>query len=177
MAIPVSFIPPDPSFTEWRLDANGEPAVTYALRGCFRTSSVVGNHLEVWGGDYPIICVLVEDAENTNVIYSLDGHDYTAPATPSRSFLLFGYVADGLWVWLGTQDAPKVEIKDPGKYANERLTVATLYDAQPWDAPWLSYRYGLTMWPLPEHWQTLTDEAEKQAILEGLNEYMRGGGQ
>lgn len=170
--IPVSFIPPDPSFTEWRLDAYGEPAVAYALRGCFRTSAVVGNRLEVWGGDYPVVCVLVEDAENTNVVYSLDGHDYTAPAIPTRSFLLFGYVADGLWVWLSIQSDPEVEIVDPAKYASERLTVATLYDSQPWDAGWLKDRYGLILRLLPENWQDITNEADKQAILDGINLYI-----
>ena len=62
---------------------------------------------------------------------------YTSSATPMRSFLLFGYLEDGLWVWLGTQDDPKHEITDPATFANERLTIATMYDSQPWDAKWL----------------------------------------
>ena len=105
-AVPVSFIPPNPDFTEWRINANGEAAVTYALRGCFRTSTVVGNRLEIWGGDYSVICLVIEDAENTHIVYSLDGHIYTSTATPMRSFLLFGYLSDGDWVWLGTQENP-----------------------------------------------------------------------
>ena len=91
----VSFIPPNPDFTEWRLNENGEAAVTYALRGCFRTSTVVGNRLEIWGGDYPVICIVMEDAENTHIVYSLNGHTYTSTATPTRSFLLFGYLSNG----------------------------------------------------------------------------------
>lgn len=174
LEFPVSFIPPHPDFKEWRVDAQGNPSVVYALRGCFRTSSVVGNRCEVWGGDYPVICVVVEDAEGISVLYSLDGHAYTAPAIPTRSFLLFGYLADGLWVWLGTQSDPKVEIVDLAKYANERLTVATLFDSQPWDAGWLKDRYGLSMRPLPENWRDMTNEADKQAILDGLNLYIGG---
>ncbi len=167
--VPVSFIPPNPDFTEWRLNEGGEPAVTYALRGCFRTFTITGNRVEVWGGDYPVICIVVEDAENTHIVYSLNGHTFTSPATPMRSFLLFGYVSDGYWVWLGTQTEPKLEITDPQSTARDRLTVATLYDSQPWDAEWLMTFRHLPMRPLPENWQSLTDENEKQAILSALS--------
>jgi hypothetical protein len=167
--VPVSFIPPNPDFTEWRLNENGEAAVTYALRGCFRTSTVVGNRLEIWGGDYSVICIVMEDAENTHIVYSLNGHTYTSTATPTRSFLLFGYLSDGYWVWLGTQDDPKLEITDPEANADERLTIATLYDSYPWDAKWLLNTHHLLMQPPPENWQTKTDENEKQAILNGLS--------
>ena len=149
---------------------DGEAAVTYALRGCFRTSTVVGNRLEIWGGDYSVICLVIEDAENTHVIYSLDGHIYTSTATPMRSFLLFGYLSDGDWVWLGTQESPKHEITDLQESADERLIFATLYDSQPWDAKWLMNTHHLTMQPLPQNWQTMTDENEKQAIMNGLAE-------
>lgn len=174
-AVPVSFIPPNPDFTEWRLKPDGTPAVTYALRGCFRTSTITGNRVEVWGGDYPVICLVIEDAENTHIVYSLNGHTYTTSATPMRSFLLFGYVSDGYWVWLGTQEDPKVEITDPKENARERLTIATLYDSRPWDAKWLMDSYGLTMQSLPKNWQSLTDEEEKQAILDGLSVHPNGG--
>lgn len=173
--IPVSFIPPDPDFTEWRLNSNGEAAVTYALRGCFRTSTIAGNRVEVWGGEYPIICLVVEDAENMHIVYSLDGHIFTAAATPMRSFLLFGYVSNGNWVWLGTQDDPKLEIKDPQANAHERLTIATLYKSKPWDAKWLQNSYHLWMKILPENWQTKTDKNEQQAILNELSVDQNGG--
>jgi hypothetical protein len=168
-AVPVSFIPPNPEFTEWHLKANGDAAVTYALRGCFRTSSVVGNRVEIWGGDYPVICLVVEDAENSYIVYSLDGHTYTSSAVPMRSFLLFGYVEEGLWVWLGAKENPRHEITDLEIFANERLTIAKMYDSQPWDAKWLSQRYHLDMQAPPENWQSLTDESEKQAILDALS--------
>ncbi len=173
--VPVSFIPPHPDFTEWRVSERGEPSVVYALRGCFRTSTVTGNRVEIWGGDYPVICVIVEDAEGSRVVYQLEGHTYTATAIPMRSFLLFGYVSDGLWVWLGTQEDPKKEIEHPEKMASERLTIATLYDLHPWDLRWLKDRYRLTMKPLPENWRALNDQAEMQAILSALNAYVAGG--
>jgi len=145
------------------------------LRGCFRTSTITGNRVEIWGGDYPVVCIVVEDAENTHIVYSLNGHTYTSPATPMRSFLLFGYVSDGYWVWLGTQTEPKLEITDPRANASDRLTIATLYDSQPWDAKWLMTFHRLPMHPLPENWQSLTDENEKQFILNTLSAGQEGG--
>ena len=167
--VPVSFIPPDPDLTEWRLNANGEPAITYAMRGCFRTSSVVGNTIETWGGEYSVICLVVEDAENTHIIYSLDGHIYTSPATPTRSFLLFGYLADGLWVWIGTQEQPRLGIKDPEANAHERETIAAMYDTRPWDTKWLGSTYHLLMQKPPQNWRDQTDENDKQFILNELS--------
>jgi hypothetical protein len=167
--VPVSFIPTHPEFREWRLNANGKAAVAYALRGCFETSSVKGNRVEIWGGEYPVICLVVEDAENTQILYSLNDHMYTAPATPMRSFLLFGYLGDGQWVWLGTQTEPKLEITNVEEIASDRLTVATLYDSQPWDVKWLNNTYHLDMQPLPENWQSFADESEKQYILSVLS--------
>lgn len=172
--VPVSFIPPNSDLTEWRLKANGEAAVTYALRGCFRTSTVVGNRVEIWDGEYPVICLVVEDAENTQVIYSLNEHIYSSAATPTRSFLLFGYLSDGNWVWLGTQNDPKLEITDPAANANERLSIATLYDSYPWDAKWLLDSHHLAMQPPPKDWQFKTDRAEMQAILDLISKDIDG---
>jgi len=167
--VPVSFIPTHPEFREWRLNANGKAVVSYALRGCFETSTVKGNRVEVWGGEYPVICLVVEDAENTQILYSLNDHMYISPATPMRSFLLFGYLGDDQWVWLGTQTEPKLEITNTEEIASDRLTVATLYDSQPWGAKWLSTTHHLDMQPLPENWGSFTDENEKQYILSVLS--------
>jgi len=167
--VPVSFIPTHPEFREWRLNANGKAAVTYALRGCFETSSVKGNRVEVWGGEYSVICLVVEDAENTQILYSLNGHMYISPATPMRSFLLFGYLGDGQWIWLGTQTEPKLEVTNTEEIAGDRLTVATLYDSQPWDARWLNTAHHLDMQSLPENWQAMNNENEKQYILSMLS--------
>lgn len=167
--VPVSFIPPHSDFKEWRLNASSEAAVTYALRGCFETSTIHGNRVEIWGGEYPVICLVVEDAGNTQILYALEGHMYTSTATPMRSFLLFGYLGAGQWVWLGTQTEPKLEITDAEANARDRLTVATLYDSQPWDAEWLLNTHHLDVQPLPANWQSFTDETDKQYILTVLS--------
>jgi hypothetical protein len=40
-----------------------------------------------------------------------------------------------------------------------------MYDSYPWDAKWLMDTHHLAMQPLPEDWQSKTDEAELQTIL------------
>lgn len=167
----LSFPAPHPRLTEWRVDETGKPAIAYALRGCFRTSQVVGNRVEIWGGDYAVICVVIEDAEGQYAVYALNEHLYTAPASPTRSYLLFGYAGDDLWLLLGARESPRLAIDDPAKFANDRLTIATLYDSRPWEADWLAHRHKLFTRPLPEDWQTAGDEAAMQAILAELNRY------
>lgn len=166
--VALHFIPPTPDFIEWRVNDSGGPAVSYGLRGCFRTSTVIANQVEVWGGEYPVICVVAEDAENTRIVYNLGEHYFTAPAIPTRSFLLFGYLGNGYWVWLGTEMNPKSTIHDFAKMADDRRTVATLFDSQPWDILWLEQRYGLGAQSLPEGWRDFNDPNEQQIIVQGL---------
>jgi len=166
--VTLHFIPPTAEFTEWRVNDNGGSSVTYGLRGCFRTTTVIGNQVETWGGEYPVICVVVEDAENTRIVYNLGEHYFTAPAIPTRSFLLFGYLGNGYWVWLGTQMNPKSTIHDFDKMAGERRTVAALFDSQAWDTLWLEQRYGMGAQSLPEGWRDFTDPNEQQIIVQGL---------
>ena len=166
--VAVSFIPPTLDFIEWRVNDQGKPVVAYGLRGCFRTSNVVGNKVEIWGGEYPAICVVAEDAGNTHIVYKLGEHIFTNEAVPTRSFLLFGYVGDGYWVWLGTQDNPKMAIENVAETDNERLTVSLLFDSQPWDLTWLQSRFGMTQQALPDDWKNFNDPAEQQIILDEL---------
>lgn len=167
--VPVRFSPTHPDLREWRLNGQDTAAVTYALRGCFETASVAGNRVEIRDEGYAVICLVIEDAENTRVLYALNGHMYTSTATPMRTFQLFGYTGGGEWVWLGTQNTPKMEITDAEHIARERQTMAALYESQPWDAGWLGRTHHLEMQPLPEGWQTCTEESEKQAILSVLS--------
>jgi hypothetical protein len=134
---------------------------------------VVGNHLEIWGGDYPVVCVVAEDAENTYTVYELDDYIYTSPATPTRSYLLFGYLENNLWIWLGTQESPKIQIDNPGLAADERATLAALFDSRPWDTRWLETYMGMFPQPLPENWKAQTDEAKSQVILRMLNAFVQ----
>lgn len=49
------------------------------------------------------------------------------------------------------------------------MAIATLYDSQAWDANWLRNTYGLMMVPPPAGWQDMTNDYERQTILDGLS--------
>lgn len=168
VSIPVAFTPPHPNFAEWRVSAAGQPALSYALRGCFRTYEIVGNQAKPWNQEYPVICTLSEDSFGTQMVFQLDGHTFTSPAEPTRSFALFGYGKDGNWVWLGTQQEPKVSLSTLPDFQQEAQLAAKLQNLPVWEAAWLNETYGLPARTLPESWQSLTNETDKQAILAGL---------
>lgn len=171
MDVQLNLTPYHPDFATWRVTANEKPAITYSLRGCFRTYTIVGNHVEDWGTGYPVICVLAEDMEG---IYfaSLDGNAYT-PGEPTykRATALFGYTGNNNWIWIGTERDTiyRYPIEDAEKMRNDRQWVADLYGATVWEAAWLEQTFGLIMRPLPENWQSLTSEADKQAVLNALS--------
>jgi hypothetical protein len=167
------FAPPHPDLREWRVDQHGEISVAYGLRGCFRTSSVAGNRIATWNADYAVICVVVEDANNIFTVYSLDGHLYSAHSAPMRSYLLFGYSEELGWLWLGTQESPKIAIDDWQERQSERETVALLFDAEDWDADWLLATRNLSYQELPEDWLAARDDAEGAAILALLDAYLQ----
>lgn len=173
LSLAVSFTPAHPDFAEWRVNPNGETAIVYAMRGCFRTYEVVGNQAQEWNVDYPVICVLSEDSSGSQIVFQLDGHTFTSPSAPTRSFALFGYTGNGDWVWLGTQKEPKVGLETIPDFLEEARTSAEQFGLPVWDTAWLEKNFELPAKPLPESWQSHTQESDKQAILSGLNEALK----
>ena len=171
-ALAVSFTPPHPDFAEWRVTDDGRLALTYSLRGCFRTYEVIGNQAEPWNKDYPVICVLSEDSAGSEIIFRLDGHTFTSTAEPTRSIALFGYGTDGNWVWLGTQKDPKVALSAIPNFLDDAKVSAGLFGLPVWDAAWMGEKYSLPAKTLPEGWQTMNSKSDRQAILDGLNTFM-----
>ena len=172
VALAVSFTPPHPDFAEWRVMDDGRLALVYALRGCFRTFDVVGNQAQSWNTDYPVICVLSEDSAGSKIVFNLDGNAFTSSSEPTRSFALFGYAADGSWIWLGTQKDPKVALATIPNFFDDAKISAGLFGLPVWDAAWMGEKYNLPAKMLPEGWQSMTNESEQQAILDGLNKFM-----
>lgn len=168
----VTFTPPHPDFAEWRVDSDGTPAVAYALRGCFRTSRVIGNHSRPWNEDYPVLCVLSEDSTASFVTVSLNGYVYTSEAEPMRTFALFGYRGAGKWVWLGTRQEPRVPLAKLKDFQIEAQAVSGLYGVELWDVAWLGGSFGLELQPLPENWQNAQNDADLKIIMNELNRYL-----
>ena len=135
---------------EWWVDDDGKVAVAYGLRGCFRTEESPEDQAVVWGKEYPVVCVVAEDAINTRTVYASDGHVSSLPHDPIRTYLLFGYMGDNLWVWLKADEEPHVRIDEPERALDESAAVALLYDARFWDFQWLGSYMHLLGQPLPE---------------------------
>lgn len=165
----VTFTPPHPDFAEWRLDPNGQPTLSYAVRGCFRTTKIVGNRAEPWNPDFPVLCVLSEDSAGSQIVIKLGATIFTGPAQPMRSFALFGYTGNGEWVWLGNQTAPQVGLASIPNFEAEAQASAARQGLPVWDAAWLAKNYRLNNQPLPPDWQNQVDPTNQQVILNGLN--------
>jgi hypothetical protein len=166
-----------PDFHAWIVDWEGRPGATFTLRGCYRTETVTGDQVESWGVAYPVVCILTMDQGDWAVL-ELGSHRYATESLPTRRFFMYGYAGEGLWVSIGYQKEPFVEIRSPGsgqpavlpltmdlgEIIQDREFISRLHGLVPWDAAWLEAAFGLSMRPLPENWQSASDSLEYQAI-------------
>ena len=160
--------PSNPAFSQWFVSGDGQPAVVFSLRGCFRTQTVVGNDVQSWGSDYPVICELGEDRINAYGFMSLAGDSYTDGTSGSgRQFALFAYDGKG-WVWLGEKSDLYVKTK-PQSVLKEIQFYSTPYGAPIWDSHWFAESYGVAPKTLPENWLSYTDVKARDSIGQELN--------
>lgn len=166
-----------PDFHSWIVDREGKPGVAFTLRGCYRTETIEGDRVESWGVAYPVVCVVTMDQGEWAVL-ELGSHRYTTNSLPTRRFFIYGYTGDGLWVSIGYQKEPFVEIRLPKssnpavlpltmeleQIVQDRKFSAGLHGLTPWDQAWLEETFGVSMRPLPANWQGLNDPSEYQAI-------------
>ncbi len=166
---------PHPSFRTWVVGAEGYPALSYSLRGCYRTRSIVGNQAESWSR-YPVICVLAYDRDPGWTVTELGEQRFSVDLTaelPLRRFVLFGYAGES-WVLLGEPRDRQIAIEEPSSAFQERAQVTERYGAVPWDAAWLETTFGLTMRPLPEAWPRFgADPTTIQAIVNELDKALQ----
>ncbi len=177
METEVHYTPYHLDFTTWALNPNLKPSITYTLRGCYRTRTIVGATVETWS-EYPVICELTQDYDNAIwAVSKLGEHMFTAGAQTTsaakvtRYFTMFGYVGNGNWAWLGILDKPVVSSDQLAgiDLHQDRQMYADIHQVSVWDAEWLETTYALTVQPLPEGWQAATDSANMQAILDAMN--------
>lgn len=175
-----------PGFRAWIVSREGDPAVTFTLRGCYRTETVQGERVKSWGVAYPIVCVVTMD-QGEWVFLELDPHRYATRSLSSRRFFMYGYAGEGEWVSLGYQLEPFVEIRLPGsgdppvlpltmeleQIEQDRKFASEVHGLLPWDAAWLEESFGLAMRPLPDNWQGLDDPAEYQAIQDEKESWVK----
>jgi hypothetical protein len=140
---------------EWWIDEAGKVVVAYGLRGCFRVEESPNIQVSAWGGEYPVVCVVAEDAINTRTVFASDGNISSQPHDPIRSYLLFGYTGNNLWVWLKAEEELHTRLEKPEHALDESAAIALLYDARLWDARWMGSYMHLPGQPLPEGWQAV----------------------
>jgi hypothetical protein len=171
-----------PDFRTWIVDRQGDPGMVFALRGCYRTETVIDGQVQSWGAAYPVECVVSVDQMDWALL-ELGAYRYAFNLSAIRQFAIYGYAGDGLWVDIGYQKEPIIEVRLPGssdsgvlpltmelgQIVQDRNFIAGLHGLVPWDGAWLEEAYGLAMHPLPESWQSLNDQADFQAIQEGAN--------
>ena len=166
---------PHPTYRTWAVDADGQPALAYSLRGCYRTRSIVGSEVEAWGPN-PVICVLAYDREPGWMVNELGEQRFTIDLTtarPQRQFVLFGYSGE-TWVLLGEPSDWQMAIEVPSAVWQEREGVTARYGTVPWDAAWLEATFGLGMYPMSDGWRSFgADPDAIQAIATELDEALQ----
>ena len=166
---------PHPTYRTWAVDADGQPALAYSLRGCYRARTIVGSDVESWG-DYPVICVVAYDRMPGWMVNELGEQRFTVDLTtalPQRRFILFGYSGE-TWALLGEASDWQKVIEEPSAVGQEREKVTTRYGTVPWNAAWLQTTFGLEMHLLPDGWQTFgADPDAIQAIANELDQALR----
>lgn len=174
MPISVHYSPIHPDLRSWNLDENIQPNVTYTLRGCYRTYTITGTEKNSWG-DYPVICTFSVDVIRSWMSYDLNGLRVVSGGEEikmERTYSMFGYAGDGLWLSIGKQADASMAIEDLGQIDGDRRFVRDQHAIDtPWDAAWLYAAYGLSVQPLPADWQSYTDPAAIQAILDEMSAY------
>jgi hypothetical protein len=166
-------VPLTAGYSEWYIDGKDLPAVYYFPQGCFRgidtQIDVTGNKAQIWNGNYPVICYIIEDNAATHTIMSLGGHVFSASSSPTRSYLYFGYDPETKqWDWLGI-DENLHSSTDVATMSSDHQNYSGQYGGSVWSAQWLSQTYDLAMKALPDSWRTANDRVELQAILNLIN--------
>ena len=176
-----------PALRVWIVTRDGNPGVTYTLRGCYQTETIQGDRVESWGVKYPVVCVAAMD-QGEWAVMELGPHIFATPSLPTRRFFVYGYGGQGLWYALGYQKEPFVEIRLPASSDPAVLSltmeleqviqdwkfVAGLHGLLPWDAAWLEQAFDLALPPLPDNWHSFNDLSAYRAIQDEKDKWVKG---
>jgi len=143
---------------EWRVNANGETGFEMSFSGCFATSTITGGEVVSWGKGYPVVCQFFADYRNQYLISNANGKLLTIETSKNvRRPMWFGYIGNGNWTWLGSGKVWDVELAQLPAQAST-LTTAVMAE-----------KYGLTVLPLPQNWQSAVGQEFSDAFLAELN--------
>jgi hypothetical protein len=144
---------------EWRVNANGQPAVEFTFSGCFRTSSMSGGTVSSWGNGYPVVCQYFADFQSRYYVADANGKVLTVnSAKDVRRFMWFGYNGNGNWIFLGIAkdwDVDLAQVKGRGP--------ATI------NADAMIKNYSVSPVSLPANWPAFTGQEFVDAFLKELD--------
>jgi len=169
-----------PDYRNWIVQDTSPPfpAISYALKGCYRTQSAPDGQIETWGMDFPIVCVLIFDLGSRWGVHAIGEHRYTQQSTWTRRFAQFGYDdSRGQWIYMGWHPESTIgeghtEYEIARENAEEdRTLIAGLSGFGPWNMRWLEETYGYTMYTLPDEWRSYTDQAEIEFFISAFKTY------
>ncbi len=171
-----------PGYRNWNIQESPSISanMTYALNGCYRTQTVSGDQIDDWGMEFPVVCVLSFDEGEGMLVHELGEHQFVQSRAWGRIFVQFGY-SDVMnqWVYMGYHpDSSIMQGHDVYETVKERAQkdqefIAEAHGLVPWDAAWLEAAYGFTMYPLPDEWQSYTNEAEIDFFVETFDTYYK----
>lgn len=169
-----------PDYRNWIVQDSSplSPAIAYALKGCYRTQSVSDGQIEAWGMDFPVVCVLMFDLDTGWGVHAIGEHYYTQQSTWTRRFAQFGYDSQhAQWIYMGWHPESTIgkghaEYDTARENADEdRVLIAGLSGTSPWNKKWLEETYGFPIYPLPDEWQSFTDQAEIEFFVDAFKAY------
>ena len=144
---------------EWRVDANGRPAVEFTFSGCFRTSSMSGGEVVAWGDGYPLVCQYSGDFQTRHYISDVNGKTLTISGSENvRRLLWFGYAGPGHWVFLGIAKDWEYDLSQLQSRETSTINLSLM-----------AKKYGVDSIPLPENWSAFAGEEFEHAFLEELD--------
>jgi len=144
--------------SEWRIDANGQPAVEFAFNGCFRTSSMSGGEIVSWGDGYPVICQYSGDFHSGYYIGNVNGKIVATPSDKNvRRFMWFGYAGQGNWMFLGVAKDWEYDLSEVRNHQASTI-----------NPNFMNAKYSINPSLLPESWNRFTSQAYIDAFLKEL---------
>jgi len=144
---------------EWRIDANGQPAVEFTFNGCFHTSSMSGGEVVSWGDGYPVVCQYSADFETRHYVSDVNGRTLTIDGSENvRRLLWFGYVGDGGWVFLGFAKDWEYDLSEIPNRGTSTINPSVM-----------AQEYNVSPLPLPENWTAFTGQEFVDAFLKELD--------
>ena len=145
---------------EWRVNANGGTGLEMSFGGCFPTSTFIGGQTVSWGNGYPVVCEFFADYRIQYLISDANGKILTIDSPKNvRRPIWFGYIGNGNWTWLGSSKVWDVDLSQLSLEGSASTLNTTV----------MAEKYGITVLPLPQNWQSAVGQEFSDAFLAELN--------